>query len=291
MNIDQFWQIVERVHAGSPRDMEAKCRLLAEELRALPSMEIQSFDQHLADLIWHAYSDDLWGAAFVINNGCSDDKFMDFRSTLISLGRSAFENALKDPESLVEVDIDPAWAQYQGYQSVPHKVYDEITGDSMPDYTSRFRKPLAGRPFEEWAMSARYPKLVAKYGYKDSSWLYLKERAERFEQQRISAERLANVLLDSGLIPSCGLIPQFRVAAPVLRTGQHVDARGRQHTWQPFEPNEGDYWGALSNLGKLKAEELSKFDIHTDKLTLDIHGPPGDDFNAWIKSLKQRGLM
>ena len=33
------------------------------------------------------------------------------------------------------------------------------------------------------------------------------------------------------------------------------------------------------------------FDIQTDKLTLDIHGPPGDDFNAWVESLKQRGLM
>lgn len=291
MNIDQFWQIVERVHAGSPRDMEAKCRLLAEELKTLPPMEIQSFDQHLTDCIFRAYSDDLWGAAFVINNGCSDDKFTDFRCTLVSLGRSAFENALKDAESLAGLDIDPAWAQYEAYQYVASRVYDEITGDSMPDYTSLFRAPLVGRPFQEWAMSSRYPKLVAKYGYKDSDWLHLKQQAERIEQQRLSAEHLAKVMLDSGIIPSCGLVPQFRVAAPVLRKGQHLDANGRQHTWEPFEPNEGDYWGALSNLGKLKPEELIRFDIHTDKLTLDVHGPPGDDFRAWIESLRQRGLM
>jgi cytidyltransferase-like protein len=42
MNIDQFWQIVERVHAAAPHNMEVKCHLLAEELRALPPVEIQS---------------------------------------------------------------------------------------------------------------------------------------------------------------------------------------------------------------------------------------------------------
>lgn len=140
-------------------------------------------------------------------------------------------------------------------------------------------------------MSVRYPKLAAKYAYKDSEWLYLKQHAERVEQQRMSAERLAKVMLDSGIIPSCGLIPQFRVAAPVLRAGRHLDANGRQRRWEPFEPNEGDYWGALSNLSKLKPEELARFDIHTDKLILDVNGPSGDDFGTWVESLRQRGLM
>src|SRR5688500_7667413 len=153
MNIDQFWEIVERVHAASPRDMDAKCRLLAEELRALPPEEIQSFDQHFTDCEFRAYRDDLWGAAFVINNGCGDSGFMDFRCVLISLGRSAFENALRDPESLAEVDIDRAWGRYEGYQYVAHKVHEQIIGNPLPEYHSPYRAPLVttGRPFEEWA--------------------------------------------------------------------------------------------------------------------------------------------
>jgi hypothetical protein len=35
MDIDEFWNIVERVHAASPDDMKNKCRLLADELRRL----------------------------------------------------------------------------------------------------------------------------------------------------------------------------------------------------------------------------------------------------------------
>jgi hypothetical protein len=32
MDIDHFWNIVDRVHAASGGDMDAKCRLLADEL-------------------------------------------------------------------------------------------------------------------------------------------------------------------------------------------------------------------------------------------------------------------
>ena len=42
-----------------------------------------------------AYSWPLWGAAYVINGGCSDDTFTDFRAALISRGRQAFEAQLR----------------------------------------------------------------------------------------------------------------------------------------------------------------------------------------------------
>jgi hypothetical protein len=45
-----------------------------------------------------AYPWDLWGAAFVINGGCSDDGCERFRARLIMQGRDVFERALDDPE-------------------------------------------------------------------------------------------------------------------------------------------------------------------------------------------------
>jgi Protein of unknown function (DUF4240) len=292
MNVDQFWQIVERVHAVSPRNMAVKCHLLAEELRALPPGEIQSFDRHFTDCEFRAYSKDLWGAAFVINNGCGDTGFMDFCSTLISLGRSAFENALRDPESLAEVDIDRAWARYEGYQYVAHTVHEQITGNPLPNYSSPYRAPLAGTPFQEWAMLARYPKLVAKYGFKDSDWLSSKEQAEKSERWRLSAEHFAKFLLDSGIIPSCGMIPPVRVVRRALREGRISDANGRQRTWEPIDLDEGDYWGASSNLEKLTPDELrSRAEIHSEKLKVDLNAPQSDDYGVWLESLRQRGLM
>jgi len=292
MSIEEFWQIVERVHAAAPRNMEVKCHLLAEELRVLPPEEIQSFDQHFTDCECRAYREDVWGAGFVINNGCGDTGFMDFRSVLVSLGRTTFENALRDPDSLAEADIDRAWGRYEGYQYVAHTVHEQITGESLPDYRSPFHAPLVGEPFQEWTLSSRYPRLAAKYGFKDSDWLSEKHQAERIEQRRLSAERFAEWLLDSGIIPPCGLVPPPRIIKRAVREGRIVDANGRERTWEPFELDEGDYWAGVPILQKLTPEERQRrAGIHSEKLKSDLHAPPGDDYSVWIESLKQRALM
>jgi Protein of unknown function (DUF4240) len=45
-------------------------------------------------------------AAYVINGGCGDDSFQDFRASLIFRGRTSFRNAVTDPESLADKAID-----------------------------------------------------------------------------------------------------------------------------------------------------------------------------------------
>src|SRR6266481_2140878 len=102
MSIDEFWSIIGRVHAGAPSNMDEKCRLLAAELQRLSCEEILSFGNHFRDLFFEAYNWELWAAAFMINKGCSDDSFMDFRATLISLGRDVYEAGLRDADSLAE---------------------------------------------------------------------------------------------------------------------------------------------------------------------------------------------
>lgn len=46
MTDDEFWAIIERVHALSPDDMELKCANLAAALRAGPLDEVVSFERH-----------------------------------------------------------------------------------------------------------------------------------------------------------------------------------------------------------------------------------------------------
>src|SRR5271169_5861141 len=53
-----------------------------------------------------AYSYGLWGAAYVIHGGCGDDAFTDFRASLISRGKEAFERAIRDPDSLADEECD-----------------------------------------------------------------------------------------------------------------------------------------------------------------------------------------
>ena len=104
MTLDQFWKIVEDVHRTSGGDMDKKCELLDAELRRLPLEEVRSFHAHFYECFDRAFSWELWAAAYIIGGGCSDDKFSDFRSTLISMGRQTFERALADPQSLADID-------------------------------------------------------------------------------------------------------------------------------------------------------------------------------------------
>ena len=56
MTLDQFWNIVDRVHQASGGDMEKKCELLELELRRLSLDELLSFHAHFTDCRYRAYS-------------------------------------------------------------------------------------------------------------------------------------------------------------------------------------------------------------------------------------------
>ncbi len=292
MTTEEFWELVGRAHALSPRDMKVKCDHLAAELRSLPVEEILSFDRLYTEFYFKAYSHDIWGAAFVINHGCSDDSFMDFRSTLISLGRAAYETACRNADDLADHGIEREWATYEGYQSVAHKVYEEATGCEMPEEEG-FRHPRepSGISFNEWEMSKRFPKLVARYGYKDSSWLYLKVRYEKQESDENAADRLAELMLASGIIPSCGLIPPPRIVAAVLPSGHAPVSSGRDFQWEPFKLDEGHYWIATRLLRDLTPAHLAlRTDLQGKPISLDLSAPGINDFDGWLHSLRERGL-
>ena len=43
MTLDQFWNLIEKIHDASGGDMDKKCELLDAELRRLPLDEVRSF--------------------------------------------------------------------------------------------------------------------------------------------------------------------------------------------------------------------------------------------------------
>ena len=165
MTLDQFWNIVEKVHRDSRGDMDKKCELLDTELRRLPLNEVCSFHQHFDACEDRAYTWELWAAAYIIGGGCSDDAFSDFRATLISMGRETFERALADPQSLADMDYDAETAHYEGYQYVPTTVETELGGSQRsPRYQPHPDEP-SGKPWDEDKVAELYPRLAAKYDY------------------------------------------------------------------------------------------------------------------------------
>jgi hypothetical protein len=165
MTRDDFWNIVEKVHRTANGNMDKKCALLDAELRRLPLEEVRSFHAHFDECEDRAYSWDLWAAAYIIGGGCGDDGFSDFRSTLISMGRGIFEQALANPESLADIDYDSETAQFEGYQYVPNTVESDLSGGQPSPRSRPHPAKPSGTPWDEAKVAERYPKLAEKYGY------------------------------------------------------------------------------------------------------------------------------
>ena len=59
-----------------------------------------------------AYFWGLWGVAYLVNGGCSDDGFEYFRNWLVLQDRDVFEAAVRHPDSLADV-VDPDEEDYE----------------------------------------------------------------------------------------------------------------------------------------------------------------------------------
>lgn len=162
MDEGRFWAIVDGIHAKSPDDMEVKSEALKEALSRLPPKDALRFSEIFDATMNRAYTWPLWGAAYVINGGCGDDTFMDFRSALISRGRAAFEKALVDPDSLADEDLDEEQFFYEGYQYAVTEGVEQAAGRVV------MKTPTPGEPsgeaWDEATVGERFPRLRAKYG-------------------------------------------------------------------------------------------------------------------------------
>jgi len=151
-------------------DARKQSELLTEELAKLPAEEIISFDQIFYDLKDKAYIGDLWDAATIIMDGCGDDGFQKFREWLVGRGIEVYENAIKDPETLVDV-LEASEIVFPTLLGPAMDAYEKVTGKDVPP-SPRERTELPSRPTinldkEETELlaeiSARFPKLTAKF--------------------------------------------------------------------------------------------------------------------------------
>jgi hypothetical protein len=172
MDTDRFWKIVEASRSRfDPARVDGNMERQVEDLRKLllplPPQEIVDFRNRLQERMDAAFRWDLWGAAYIIAGGCSDDGFTDFRAWLISMGRTVFERAMSDAESLVDVADAPGVEDvfFEEFQYVPVQVYEESTGREIPDPPGPFLDTPIGERWSEEGddLRRRFPRLWEKY--------------------------------------------------------------------------------------------------------------------------------
>lgn len=136
MDETEFWELIDGSREAAGGDPEEQAALLVERLLDHDPEAVLDFARHFESRYNRAYRWDLWGAAWVLLNGASDDAFDFFRCWLIGQGREVFEGALHDPDSLAgllddfdeEIDGD---GEDLGYAA--DEAYEQLTGTVAPD--------------------------------------------------------------------------------------------------------------------------------------------------------------
>jgi uncharacterized protein YjbI with pentapeptide repeats len=159
-DVDRFWEL----NAGlTPENAEIQLR---DRLSKLTATEIASYQEHFDRACASAYQWNLWAAAYIIKGGCSDDGFIDFRYGLISRGRSVFEAAIADPDSLVN-SMDVGVISNESFGYVAQQVYESKTNQAMPRNSVVHPSNPCGK---DWDFNNKQlcekilPKLWAKFG-------------------------------------------------------------------------------------------------------------------------------
>jgi hypothetical protein len=161
MDKQAFWDLLEGL------DPETAGGELAARLDALEPEAIAAFQHHFDEEHARAYTWPLWGAAYLMEGGCSDDGFIDFRYGLISRGQKTFESALAEPDSLAVLLDEDDFLSNEEFGYVAAEVYENKTGAPIPRDGAAHPADPAGKDWDfddEELCAAKLPKLWAKFG-------------------------------------------------------------------------------------------------------------------------------
>ncbi len=180
MDRDQFWVIVDRAREGvddtwTGEGAEEVAARVGSHLAHLGREAAVAFHLRYDALGTESYDWNLWGAAYLMKGGCSDDAFDYFRGWLLAQGRSTWERALRDPDTLAELGIDPDddFLECEDMLGVGHAAFDRDEDFYAAINTARaelpsntFNRPLLGDDFDhedDSEVRARYPRLAEIY--------------------------------------------------------------------------------------------------------------------------------
>ena len=150
MSKDAFWALIQEAKTACGQDLNAMEDYLREQLVSMGPAAAKKFHDILQTYEDLADQYGLWDAVSVIKEyGCSDDGFIDFRAWLIAQGKEVYMNALRDPDTLA--DIEPYGdCCFECLSYVGDYAYEQLTGRSAydemePDRIEKMRDEYDGR--------------------------------------------------------------------------------------------------------------------------------------------------
>ena len=118
MTPNEFWAVIAHARQrATPNSEPSMLDALYRELVKLPNQELYAWYGLQDSYMDLADTPKLFAAAVLINGGSSDDRFTDFTAWLVAQGKTVYESALANPDSLAQIDLpfDNAEWEFCGY--------------------------------------------------------------------------------------------------------------------------------------------------------------------------------
>lgn len=162
MTLAAFWQIIEKFRKEDD-DTALQAEQICTRLSRMDPAEILEFQCHLQDCLARSHRWDLWAVAYIINGGCSDEGFENFRGWLICQGREYFEAVLLDPTRAADHTV-PDVAEYECEEilHVARLAYEEASHRPMPEAPQEVREPVGTRWTDD-LLERLYPALFERF--------------------------------------------------------------------------------------------------------------------------------
>ncbi|MBM0236660.1 DUF4240 domain-containing protein [Micromonospora sp. ATA32] len=139
MRTDEFWQLIDQARAGGGGEVGAVAARAIALLAERDPADIVGYARHQRRVLAASYRADLWGAAYLINGGASDDGFEYFRGWLITQGREVFARAVADPDSLAglpqvrQAALSGEEFEAEQMLTVAEEAYRKATASELPE--------------------------------------------------------------------------------------------------------------------------------------------------------------
>ena len=174
MTENDFWEIIHKARDESQGICEPMAKQIHERLSECSAEDVRYFHNTLKLYENVADKKMLWNAAAVMQNGCSDDGFTDFKRWVISRGKDVYMAALKNPDSLADVSLFEKYPCFEELGYIASDVYEEKTGGDIYDTKSMLTAEDEEKLLSEIEYHSRiefhpeneagtFPKLCAKY--------------------------------------------------------------------------------------------------------------------------------
>jgi hypothetical protein len=172
MKTDDFWAVITRATADRPGSPAEVAKSAAADLATRDPEEIVAWARHLDKVMVASGTEDLWAAAYLINGGCSEEGFDNFRGWLIAHGREAVARSVKSPDALADLPavraaVDTgAVFEAEEVLSIAAEAYAQATGSEMPAGETPVTRPDAADLWDfddEEEMQRRLPRLAALF--------------------------------------------------------------------------------------------------------------------------------